>query len=418
MIKRQLFQEIKKHLKQKEISMVMGPRQVGKTTLMKQLKDYLEKRNEGCVFLSLDFERDRPFFRSQEALIDKLRLELGSHSGFVFIDEVQRKKDAGLFFKGLFDLELPYKFIVSGSGSLELKENLHESLVGRKRIFRLAPVSFEEFIDYCTGYRYEGRLDEFFQIEREKTVSLIRKYMNFGGYPRVITEEKAEEKRKIIDEIFSSYLEKDIGYFLGAEKSYIFSDLIRITADQAGNPVNYSELSRTSGLSLQTVRKYLWYAQKTFILHKIRPFFRNVRKEIRKSPVYYFYDLGLRNHALGLFGHIETPGMFGFLFENLVFHKLKESMSYGGGKISYWRTTEGAEVDFVLDFGSRFIPVEVKYSEYRRPRISRSMRSFASKYRPERVYIINRNFHESLVKEGVEYIFLPFVRLDDIKLTP
>ncbi len=117
MIERALFEELKNHLDKKEISLIIGPRQAGKTTLMLWLKDYLEKRGERTLFLSLDFERDQPYFLSQGALLHKIRLELGDKKGYVFIDEIQRKENAGLFLKGLYDLNLPYKFIVSGSGS-------------------------------------------------------------------------------------------------------------------------------------------------------------------------------------------------------------------------------------------------------------------------------------------------------------
>ena len=156
MIKRNLIEDLKGHLPFKEISLVSGPRQAGKTTLMLLLKEYLEGQREPTVFLSLDFESHQPFFRSQANLISKIRLEIGDKKGFVFIDEIQRKENGGLFLKGLYDLDLPCKFIVSGSGSLELKEKIHESLVGRKRIFRLNPVSFEEFVR--RGGRYVASL--------------------------------------------------------------------------------------------------------------------------------------------------------------------------------------------------------------------------------------------------------------------
>ena len=140
MIKRKLFQELVDHLPQKEISLITGPRQAGKTTLMEMLKAHLDNRGESTLFLNLDIEWDRPHVASQAALVRKIELEMGRKPGYVFIDEIQRKDDAGLFLKGLFDLKLPYKFIISGSGSLELKEKIHESLIGRKRSFELSTV--------------------------------------------------------------------------------------------------------------------------------------------------------------------------------------------------------------------------------------------------------------------------------------
>ena len=121
MIERKLFSGLVSHLPQKEISIIIGPRQSGKTTLMDMLREHLDKKGERTLYLNLDIEWDRPHFESQSALLRKIELELGKERSYVFIDEIQRKENAGLFLKGLFDLKLPYKFIVSGSGSLELK---------------------------------------------------------------------------------------------------------------------------------------------------------------------------------------------------------------------------------------------------------------------------------------------------------
>ena len=141
-IKRTILNDIRQHLDQKEITLIVGPRQAGKTTLMTLLQDELDKSGRKTVFLNLDVETDKQFFTDQTRLAKKLELELGKNGGFVFIDEIQRKENAGLFLKGLYDMNLGYKFIVSGSGSVELKEKIHESLAGRKRIFELATVSF------------------------------------------------------------------------------------------------------------------------------------------------------------------------------------------------------------------------------------------------------------------------------------
>ncbi|MBW2662531.1 MAG: AAA family ATPase, partial [Deltaproteobacteria bacterium] len=131
MIERKLFSALVKHLPKKEFSIITGPRQSGKTTLMEMLQERLVQKGEKTLYLNLDIEWDRPHFESQQALINKVELELGKKKGFVFIDEIQRKENAGLFLKGLYDLKLPYKFIISGSGSLELKKQIHESLIGR-----------------------------------------------------------------------------------------------------------------------------------------------------------------------------------------------------------------------------------------------------------------------------------------------
>jgi len=288
MIKRRLFKVLQNHLEKKEISLIIGPRQAGKTTVMLLLKDFLEKKGERTVLLNLDIETDRQFFNSQEQLLRKISLEVGQDKAYVFIDEIQQKVDAGLFLKGLYDMNLPYKFIVSGSGSVELKEHIHESLAGRKRIFELTTLTFEEFVNYKTNYKYEDKLEEFFVLEKERTKRLLEEYLNFGGYPRVVLEETIEEKRGVIEELYQSYLERDIVYLLGVQKTESFTALVKVMASQIGSPVNVSELSNTLGLSVATINNYLWYMQKTYLLNKITPFFKNIRKKITKSQVFTF----------------------------------------------------------------------------------------------------------------------------------
>ncbi len=408
MIDRDLFSDLKNHVPRKEISLIVGPRQAGKTTLMLMLRDYLVNKGERTLFLSLDFESDQPFFASQSSLLRKIQLEMGKKKGYVFIDEVQRKENAGLFLKGLYDLNLPYKFIVSGSGSLELKERIHESLVGRKRIFQLNTLSFEEFVHFKTMYRYRNSLRDFFTIEVGRTRELLDQYMNFGGYPLVVLEEEQKEKSRIIDEIYRSYLERDISYLLRVEKTEAFSSLIKILAGQAGMLINVSELASTLGISMQTVKSYLWYAEKTFIIQRISPYFKNVRKEITKSPVAYFYDLGLRNYALGLFGNLSPTRDAGFVFQNLVCTFLQEKYRFSPAEIHFWRTTDKAEVDFVVVLGRKIIPVEVKYRELKRPEIGRSLRSFLRKYQPEEAWVVNLSLSDKMKLDKTEIMFQPF----------
>lgn len=411
MIQRKLFKELKEHLSEREISLIIGPRQAGKTTLMLLLKEHLEKQGGRTLFLSFDFEADREFLISQRSILNKIQLELGKDKGYVFIDEIQRKENAGLFLKGLYDMNLPYKLIVSGSGSMELKEKIHESLIGRKRVFELNTISFEEFVNFKTDYRYKKKLSKFFAIEKSKTKEFFTEYLNFGGYPRLVLETELKEKRKTIDEIYRSLLEKDITYLLRVEKTDAFSSLIKILASQIGRLINYSELSSTLGISMKTVKNYLWYAEKTFIIQKITPFFKNVRKEITKSPVIYFYDLGLRNYALGLLGNLTVTSEFGFLFQNIVLNMLKEKIRFTERNIHFWRTKDKAEVDFILNLGRNIIPVEVKFKELKKPVIERSLKNFISRYQPKHAWVINLSFREKIKLNSTEVNFLPFYEL-------
>jgi len=412
MIERTLLQPLIDHLPKKEISVIVGPRQAGKTTLMQMLKKHLETNGEKTLYLSLDFESDQPHFQSQAGLLKKIQLELGQKKGYVFIDEIQRKENAGLFLKGIYDLDPPYKFIVSGSGNLELKEKIHESLVGRKRLFELGTISLEEFLQFKTEYRYRDKLSDFLSLEKEKARELLTDYLIFGGYPRVILEETLMEKSRTIDEIYRSYLERDLAYIFRIDKVESFNSLIKILAGQTGQLVNFSELSSTLGISLPTVKNYLEYARKTFIINPVTPFFRNARKEITKSPVIYFYDLGLRNYISGRFGPPGlTPTESGFLFQNLVFNLLKEKLSFRSEEIHFWRTKDKAEVDFVVETGRKLIPIEVKHKTLARPVIERPLRGFISKYEPEEAWIVNLELKDSTQVNRTAVHFFPYYEL-------
>lgn len=403
MIKRTILKDLKNHLLKKEMTLITGPRQAGKTTIMLAIKDELDKKGEKTVFFNLDIESDRYFFESQSALIKKIGLEVGKNKSFIFIDEIQRKGNAGLFLKGVYDMNLPYKFILSGSGSLELKEKIHESLVGRKRIFELETLSLIEFINFKTNYSYENKLADFFKIEKNMANELLGEFMFFGGYPAIVKEETKEEKLKTLNEIYRSYIEKDIGYLLQVKKTETFSHLVKILAGQVGNMVNVSELSLTLGLAAATVKEYLWYIEKTFIAKKATPYFKNIRREITKSPIYYFRDLGLQNFAKGGFS-FGGQNRDVFSFQNLVFNEIYKETEKNGGDIHFWRTKNGAEVDIVVESGNEVIPIEVKWNALKKPAITRSLQSFIEHYTPKNAYIINREL-EKKVKVGNTVIY-------------
>jgi len=415
-IKRELFAPLKTHLNKKEMSLVVGPRQAGKTTLLKILKKDLEEKNKKTLYLSLDIERDRQFFLTQNSLIEKIKLEFGENKGYVFLDEIQRKENAGLFLKGIYDLELGHKIIASGSGSVELKEKIHESLAGRKRIFRLNTLSFNEFVNFKTNYKYQNKLGVFLKTDKIKRNSFLKEYLNFGGYPRVVLEKEAGEKEAIIDEIYRSWMERDISA-LGVEKQQEFSDLVKIIGSQAGQLVNYNELSSTLDLSLQIVKKYLYFAQKTFILNKVAPFFKNKRKEITKSPIFYFTDLGLKNFSNGVFGKASALKNIGFLFQNFIFIMLLNRNNFSNEKIKFWRSKHGAEVDFIIDLGTKRLPIEVKYKALSEAKISRGFRSFLKRYEPDKALVVNLNLEKIVKIEGCKVHFVPFYKLITDKQT-
>lgn len=414
-IQRSTLTEIRRDLQREEIALLIGPRQAGKTTIMNILQAELNAAGEKTLFLSLDYDSDRAYFASQQTLLKKIELEFGGSPGFVFIDEIQRREDAGIFLKGLQDQRLPYKFIVSGSGSIDLKAKVKESMVGRKRVYEIYPLSLQEFVNFRTGYRYADRLTDFFSLEKALSAELLLEFLNYGGYPRVVLETGAREKLRVMDEIYQGYITKDIAYHLNVEKIDAYGQLIRTLADQAGKLINYSELATTLGISLPTIKNYCWYAEETYILKRITPFFRNIRSEISKAPAAYFSDPGFRNYALGALGNLQRPDDLGFAFQNLVYLLLHEKLRWSGAEIHFWRTTAKTEIDFVVDTGRTTIPIEVKFKELTKPSPPRALDGFIQKYRPVRCLVINRSLQAAVRMDDTDVHFMTIwdLLLDD-----
>ena len=411
LIKRSILTQLRNHLSKPEITVITGPRQSGKTTLVKILQKELQEKGKRVIYFNLDIEEDKFHFTSQRSFLKKLQLELGKEGGFVFIDEVQRIKNAGLFLKGLYDMELPYKFVVTGSGTIDLKEKIQESLAGRKRVFELDPVSFEEFVNYKTFYRYEDRLKSFFEIEKEKTRDFLEEYLQFGGYPKIVTEENIREKREIIREIYNSYVEKDIKGFLMVMKVPQFSALLRFLGILAGKLLNFSSLSSQAGITEKTLKEYLYYLQRTFIIDLITPFFTNKLKELVKAPICYFRDIGMRNYAAGEFGNLYD---YSFVFQNFVYLKLKKLSRELDFTIHYWRSKEKAEVDFVLRKGEEILPIEVKWHAGKSLSPPRSLRSFIKRYNPPLAIILTPNTEGFGRAENTDIKISPFYKADEL----
>lgn len=411
-IKRTILPELRKHLLAPEMTIITGPRQVGKTYLMRLLENELREKGERTLYLNLDVDEHFPLFSSQRELINYIKLQVGEGKAYIFIDEIQKKENAEIFLKGLYDLQLPYKFVLSGSGSLELKSKISESMAGRKRFFTVDPLSFEEFVNNKTDYKYEDKLKDFFIIEGNQTQRLFEEYMMYGGYPRVVLAETAEDKRAIIGDIYQSYIQKDIIAFLDVSKPDAFTNLAKILASQIGSLINTVELSSAIDIADKTVQHYLWYMEKTFIIKKITPFYRNIRSEIIKSPIYYFIDTGLRNYLLGLFGLPSIPpALAGHLFENAIFNMLREGIKGGLTEIHFWRTKDQAEVDFILQTGLDVIPMEAKYMKLKDSRVGKSFKNFILKYKPKKGYIVHLGENLKTELEGTNISLVPFYNL-------
>lgn len=410
-IYRYLINSLREHLKAKEITLITGARQVGKTTLMLQLQKELYSQGEKTIFLNLDYLKDKEYFSSQEKFIKKIELEAPQGKIYIFIDEIQRIQDAGIFLKGIYDKQLNWKLIVSGSGSIELKEKIHESLTGRKRIFEITPVSFTEFVDFKTDYRYKDNLFEFLYMEKNTVKHLLSEYLNYGGYPRIIIEGNSQNKFHLMNEIFTSYIEKDITGLLNLQYPNLFSKLISLLAGNVGYPVNLNRLSADVGISQPTLKKYIWYIEKTYVIKSFTPFHTNLRKELTKANSIYFNDIGFRNLAAGIYGFADETEVARLVFQNFIAMQLYGIFVDKNYSLHYWRTTDKAEVDILLNTRREIIPFEIKYGSTNRKIVQRSLRSFISKYNPSKAYVINWDFEDSVDVNGTEVIFLPFYKI-------
>lgn len=408
-VKRTLFDEVADHLESPEITIITGARQVGKTTLLKQLKKYLidkGTREENVYNFNLDIISDRNSFVSQDDFIRFIKSRVKKEKICLFIDEAQRVENAGIFFKGIYDLNLPVKFILTGSSTLEIKSKIHEPLTGRKRLFHLRGFSFREFLGSREPKLAEILSDSISNIDKNKILAILKEYLVFGGYPKVALESNHNEKKKLLEELFSSYLEKDIIGYMNIKDSFSFTKLTRLLASQIGQLVNVAELSKTIGIEIKTINNYLSYLEETFVIKLLRPFYKNPRKEITKMPKVYFLDLGLCNFAVSKFDPYEQREDTGKLLENFVFTELQNL----GLRTNFWRTKSKGEIDFIVHGNKgEIIPVEVKSSNLKNLSLGRSFHSFLSQYKPNSAYLVNMGIEESK-KEGTTLInaILPF----------
>ncbi len=422
MIRRNILKGLLDHLQQPEITVITGPRQVGKTTLMHEMAGKLTGDGMPVLFLHLDNEADCIVLSSQALLIARIREVCGDQKAFVFIDEIQLKENAGLFMKGLYDMQLPVKFILSGSGSMELRASIQESMAGRKRMFEVMPVSFFEFADFRSGYKHAGHLDSFLMNDFPGALALLNEYLNFGGYPRVIMAGTIHEKMDVINEIYQSYMTRDIQLLLKGHGPEVYGRMMSLLAAQTGGMINLSTLSNETRAAQATIQKYLWFAERTWFLKMIPPLHGNKIKEITKSPVVYFVDHGMRNFAIRMFGNIHNHRDHGFVFQNLVCTMLLDTLQRHIYDLHFWRTTNKAEVDFVIERYENPLPVEVKYSSLQKPEITRSLRSFIDHYNPTDAWVVNLTHSGKMVLGSTTVHFIPFFRLEayleDIRTEP
>lgn len=337
----------KRYLENDDILLFIGARQAGKTTILRQLNSILEKNGQATYFINLeDPEYLDLLNKSPKNLLKIFTLNL-QKKNFVFIDEVQYLKNPSNFLKYFYDeYKGKIKILASGSSAFYLDKKFKDSLAGRKKIFYVSTLSFKEFLLFKNEESLSRlNLGNLGLAEAEKIILCYREYMIYGGYPRVVLS-SLEEKIDNLHEIAYSYIKKDI-FEANIRQDDIFYKLFKILSFQIGSLVNASELANTLGVSKTSIENYLYVMHKSFHLHFLKPFHRNIRKELTKMPKVYFSDLGLRNFFANDFRNLEDRQDYGSLLENAVFLQL--SKKYEEDSLRFWRTIQRNEVDFVLN---------------------------------------------------------------------
>ncbi len=339
---RKIEKELKKQFSSKEIIILTGMRRTGKTVIMNSLFNAVQSKNK--VFFDLENPLNRKIFEEENydniwKNLEKFNIS-AKEKAYVFLDEIQLMPEVPSAIKYLYD-HYNIKFFLTGSSSYYLKNLFSESLAGRKIIFELYPLDFEEYLFF------QEKPVEFFGDFREKekrkseiNFALYEKYyddyLEFGGFPKVVLEKDIEQKKKLLNDIFSSYFKQDIKALADFKNINKLRDLIILLSARIGSKVEISKLSAELAVSRETIYSYLSFLENTYFIFLIKPFSRNTDREVSGARKVYFCDTGILN----ILGKISS----GAIFENAVFRSLT---SYG--KINYYQKRTGAEIDFVLD---------------------------------------------------------------------
>lgn len=359
MKKRFLIKELKQHCKEKEITLLLGARQVGKTTLLKQLEVDLD----GTVaFFSLEDKTYLNAFNEHpKNLFQFIRLPEKGEKIFVFIDEVQYLDDPSNFLKLLYDDYAPnIKLIVSGSSSFYIDKKFKDSLAGRKKIFHLPTMGFSEFLYFKEYKNWSDNVHTGFlpKLNTKELKALFSEYLIYGGYPKVVTTYPVKDKKDILKELATSYIKKDI-----KEASLHFPDIylniLKVLATQTGGLLNMSSIGGSLKKEYNTIEQYLGVMEKSYHIGLISPFYHSAETELRKMKKAYFQDLGLRNFFAGNFDPVIIRDDRGVLLENYVYRLFADYYDTDWD-IKYWRTQKKQEVDFIIQEKKAF---EVKFSE-------------------------------------------------------
>jgi len=368
MYTRYLSEIIKKRIGSGKAIVVIGPRQVGKTTLIESI---LETKD----YLLLDGDDPKTRTLLTEPNTEEIRTILGKYK-FVFIDEAQRIEGIGLTMKIITDRFKDVQLFTSGSSSFDLSNKINEPLTGRKWEYQLFPISWEEYENHH-GYLYAEQ-----QLENR---------LLYGFYPDVLNN--SGDEINVLRNLVNSYLYRDILSYSDIRKPEVLDKLVQALALQVGSEVNYSELAQIVNVDKNTISKYVDILQKGYIIFKLSSFSRNVRNEIKTNKKIYFYDNGIRNMIIGNFNPIDLRTDKGALWENFLISERVKQIEYKQSlaRIYFWRTKQQQEVDFVEEKSGKIFGYEFKWNKKKNSKLPKT---FTETYNAESSVIDKDNFRE------------------------
>ena len=373
MIQRQIEPRLREQLFKGKALIVMGARQVGKTTLLKQV---LAGCEEGVLWLSGDDQDVRTLFETISA--PRLRAIAGKNR-LIVLDEAQRIRDIGIKLKLITDQMPDFQLLATGSSSFELANKINEPLTGRKREHRLFPLSFAEMVGH-TSLLEEKRM--------------LGHRLVYGAYPEVVMH--PGDEIGLLRELTDSYLYKDILEFDKIHKPERLTKLLQALAYQLGSEVSYNELAQLCGMDAKTVESYITLLEQSYVLFRLGSFSRNLRNELKSSKKIYFYDNGVRNAVIGNFAQVENRMDAGALFENYVVSECMKRKEYTGDYAHswFWRTTAKQEIDYLEEKDGLLHAFELKWNPRRR---ATAPLSFRNAYPDADFTVINRDNIEDLL---------------------
>jgi predicted AAA+ superfamily ATPase len=376
------------------IVVLIGSRQVGKTSIMETVeldgkKHFMHGQNPDIAAL----------FQKFSTLTEYIRLNLNDdYSGYLIIDEFQYIQGVSVMLKLLADTYPKLKMLCSGSSSLDILQKVEESLAGRVRVIEVLSLSFDEYLQFTDNgvyLQYKKYTSGTSHEAIDKTIlSKLNEYLVYGGMPRAALAKTYKRKIEILSDIYSTYLLRDVRSYIRNEDVVGFNKMLKLLAAQTANLVNTNELSISSGLSYKKTEEYLNLLEQMYIIKLVSPFATNNRKVIGKMKKVFFTDLGLRNMIYNSFNDIDTRIDNGSLFENYVYLELCRRMG-SGMIINYYRTNDGAEVDFVINTLMQLVAFEVKFKNINKPMNIKSLNGFISTEDVKKSFIVNRNLNLS-----------------------